>query len=608
MNNAVLSLEEALKHKTFIVKSYQRGYRWTQTQVDALLQDIADFAKNGKEHESYFLQPVIVKSLKQEDDSESWELIDGQQRLTTIFLMDAVLCRALNRNSALSFKLRYENRETSGEFLHRLALEPDWAESAEGQKEADANPDFHYMAWACRNIAEFFRRNVPETSLYETFSRRVRVLWYDVTGEEGSAEQRFARLNMGRIPLTGAELCRAQLLSASDEKNAFSPVEHDRRTTLLGREWDELERSLQDPEFRAFLGGDDTSDGAPHMDFLLDLYTGRTPKETDELFSFHIINHRLKEKSSEAILHELNLHHAYLRFWYEDDEYYNILGYLNNYHKLSHRNDTEGKNVLSELLEQAKTKPKSSLSAWASARIRRSISPDETFPTLETLHYPDDNRTLLRLLLLFNVEYSRRRSRRFPFRAYGKARWSLEHIQAQNVEALHTKAQWRTWAEDHQKQLSALRFSALPESTTMTRETFEDGRNSCTHACRAFLNLEEPNRKDFEKLSLIVFDFMNGIGASDRGDIHSLFNLALLDRNDNSSLNNSLFIVKRMKILKKIKEGKTVLPGTEAVFLRYFTEEEESLPFGSEKDRTGYEANLRDVLGVFWPEHEGGTE
>ncbi|WP_346664922.1 DUF262 domain-containing protein [uncultured Mailhella sp.] len=100
MDDAVLSLEEALKNKTFLVKSYQRGYRWTDTHVDALLQDIADFAKSGKEHESYFLQPVIVKSLKQKDGSESWELIDGQQRLTTIFLMDAVLCRALNRSSA----------------------------------------------------------------------------------------------------------------------------------------------------------------------------------------------------------------------------------------------------------------------------------------------------------------------------------------------------------------------------------------------------------------------------------------------------------------------------------------------------------------------------
>ena len=72
MDDAVLSLEEALKNKTFLVKSYQRGYRWTDTHVDALLQDIADFAKSGKEHESYFLQPVIVKSLKQKDGSESW--------------------------------------------------------------------------------------------------------------------------------------------------------------------------------------------------------------------------------------------------------------------------------------------------------------------------------------------------------------------------------------------------------------------------------------------------------------------------------------------------------------------------------------------------------
>lgn len=66
----------------FYVPSYQRGYRWTPIQVTELLTDIWDFhRKPGKiPEEFYCLQPIVVKL-----NNGEWELIDGQQRLTTIF-------------------------------------------------------------------------------------------------------------------------------------------------------------------------------------------------------------------------------------------------------------------------------------------------------------------------------------------------------------------------------------------------------------------------------------------------------------------------------------------------------------------------------------------
>lgn len=62
---------------SFYIPSYQRGYRWSETEVVRLLDDIY---QNGKKN--YCLQPVVVR--KKEDQ---YELIDGQQRLTTLYLI-----------------------------------------------------------------------------------------------------------------------------------------------------------------------------------------------------------------------------------------------------------------------------------------------------------------------------------------------------------------------------------------------------------------------------------------------------------------------------------------------------------------------------------------
>ena len=81
------TINELLANCNFFIPSYQRGYRWSSTQVEALLNDIWEFRnKNPKKDEFYCLQPVVV-TLNKSSDLEQWELIDGQQRLTTIYIL-----------------------------------------------------------------------------------------------------------------------------------------------------------------------------------------------------------------------------------------------------------------------------------------------------------------------------------------------------------------------------------------------------------------------------------------------------------------------------------------------------------------------------------------
>jgi uncharacterized protein with ParB-like and HNH nuclease domain len=64
----------------FVVARYQRGYRWGRLEVERLLNDI--WESNGS---PYSLQPIVVKKKAE----AVWELVDGQQRLTTLYLRDA---------------------------------------------------------------------------------------------------------------------------------------------------------------------------------------------------------------------------------------------------------------------------------------------------------------------------------------------------------------------------------------------------------------------------------------------------------------------------------------------------------------------------------------
>ncbi len=79
IENGFIPIKE-LENNNFFIPSYQRGYRW-DNEVNALLEDITDFINYKKSDEDFYsLQPIVVKK-----DKDKYIVIDGQQRLTTIF-------------------------------------------------------------------------------------------------------------------------------------------------------------------------------------------------------------------------------------------------------------------------------------------------------------------------------------------------------------------------------------------------------------------------------------------------------------------------------------------------------------------------------------------
>lgn len=85
---------------TFHIPSFQRGYRWEEKHVKDMLDDLYEFV--GANQTSYFLQPLVVRRTQ---DERVWEVLDGQQRLTTMLLILKQFSKRINVDDAEDYQL-----------------------------------------------------------------------------------------------------------------------------------------------------------------------------------------------------------------------------------------------------------------------------------------------------------------------------------------------------------------------------------------------------------------------------------------------------------------------------------------------------------------------
>ena len=168
-----LLCNEEGKAESFFIPSYQRGYRWTERQVEDLLDDINAFTPIPIEKSNsktwYCLQPIVVKK---KNDTE-WDVIDGQQRLTTMFLILHHLNQGYieNRRKKL-FSLRYETRENSADYLQN---------DLNGETINNTNIDYFFISSAYKTICDWFRNKGEhfDVNTFESkFNFSTKVIWY----------------------------------------------------------------------------------------------------------------------------------------------------------------------------------------------------------------------------------------------------------------------------------------------------------------------------------------------------------------------------------------------------------------------------------------------
>lgn len=161
-NNIELRSIRSLSGLNFFIPDYQRGYRWTNEQATQMLDDFKEFYKRVEDDkvkigEFYCLQPIVVRKKTWIDGNntvEGYEVIDGQQRLTTIFIILKCIeqiCKT-NFEEFDLYKIKYETRL---EYNSQLFLEKI------NSSELDANEfiDFYYMKMVYNAVDAWFDRN-----------------------------------------------------------------------------------------------------------------------------------------------------------------------------------------------------------------------------------------------------------------------------------------------------------------------------------------------------------------------------------------------------------------------------------------------------------------
>lgn len=558
MNNILelKTITELLQYN-FFIPSYQRGYRWDKNEVVDLLNDISDFKPREVEDTEnktwYCLQPIVVK----QKDNNIYEVIDGQQRLTTIYLILSYLNLYRGKGKLKLFELSYETRIESSNFLRNIDNINDDDETT--------NIDFHYIKQAYKTIDKWFIEKGDTFDVFDftsKFTNNAKVIWYEST--ETDSISIFTRINIGKIPLTNSELIKALFLNSSN----FEGKNKDKikqRQLEIATEWDFFEQSLQKDRFWFFLNGKTKS--VNRIEFIFEIMNDELDKN-DKYSTFRFFNRKFYNKTKETI--EDNWQEIKQRFqrfseWYEERDLYHKIGYLVSI------NFIKIKELYNKSIEYSKIEFKEYLDELIKESIRNI--------DLENLQY-EDKENVKKILLLYNILTllkSTADNSYFPFDLFKNGNWDIEHIASIKDPNLMPDKNREMWLSD--------------ASLFIDTEKIEGGLGLKN---KVDIFIEYRDDEKFRSIYEEVISHFNYQFVED--DINSISNLTLLDSETNRSYKNAVFPIKRKTIIDRDKEGVFIPICTKNVFLKYFSDYPPKISFWIQEDRINYEKDLFNVL------------
>lgn len=654
MENGEISLKpvKELFGMNFIIPDYQRGYRWEKQQAIDLLEDIYAFANDSQSGEIYCIQPLVVS--KKDDDDEilekckspettledikkyikgSWNVVDGQQRLTTIYLI--LSCLEIDD----TYEIAYDTREGSKAFLKNIR--------SENAETALSNIDHYHMYLVYTVITEWLDSKEEQDpavreKLRDVLCGRVDFIWYQVTRAEEIAV--FTRLNIGKIPLTDSELIKALFLNRANFDTASSVSEKQAETKRhkIALEWDRIEYALQNDEFWAFLH-DVGHDSPTRIDIILDsickkdrysLYGESENNETkkskieaeqkarrerignDEHMTFRYFNEAFgakRDKHSFGWLDEfwdmVRKYYQIFNEWYHDYRLYHYIGYLTSIRG--------GKTDITEYVLKWEKLTKDGFIEYIRSEIAAELRKKEWISNIYEQRFdseyngkPVQKKETAAILLLHNIEtivqqneklaaeskYELPNFSKFPFHLFKRENWQVEHIRPAAGDDFKKKGMDKLYL--------ALAKRYFDDDEILTRKIDD------------YINGDE-NEAAFEEL---LTDITQKGGFMSDEDKDRLWNFVLLDESTNKEYGNQIFPVKRAFIANKEKgikinysfsdgELKTdraereiafVPPCTKNVFSKFYTEMPSTMLNWTIEDAEAYQRDISQKLKYYF--------
>jgi len=577
--------EQANEKKSFLVPSYQRGYRWQKVNVSDLLNDLCEFLHNDKT--VYSLQPLVVFA----SNDNTYHVVDGQQRLTTI----AILLGYLNLPQ---IKISYESRKDQQ--VNRYSTE-------------HCNIDQYHVNQAYLTIKDWFEIKHPkeEKPFRELLQdqngkgKSVKFIWYCTTDNEVAT---FIRLNKNKISLTNAELIKAMLLKKGNFEGDSILIQKS-----IAVEWNKIENTFNDDAFWCFIRPiEDTR--STRIDYLFELVKNKNlltyePKEdcgndnyaTFRYFYSYFKDH--KESAFEHIWEQVNKIYNILLHWYNETEVYHYIGYLVIY------NPNCIGTLLDNWMEPGMTIDNFKCSL--KAKINEVICKSGCNHLSRQYKYNEErnpNKTAcITILLLFNIQriiiLNRNMSKKsdtqlfskFPFYLYKDENWNVEHIASNTDNDLSNPEEQKEWLK------TFLLDTGISESNKTDIIMFIKGCGEKTFDT-IHHELDEVQKNTLNKEEQL----------NDRQK-NQIWNFCLLDEHTNKSYGNSIFPVKKRIIMGKEMGKKYVLKdnlepetipnavafvpiGTKDAFIKAYTTNATSPREWSRTDATAYKQEIYDCL------------
>jgi uncharacterized protein with ParB-like and HNH nuclease domain len=594
-NKLVLKSVNELLECNFYIPSYQRGYRWNTTQVTQLLDDIYEFAlkKNKTTNEFYCLQPIVVKS----SENGSWKVVDGQQRLTTIRLILSYMVKDhLKRPLKEAFKkdefsLEYETRPETEKFLKKIFKD-------------NSNIDFHYMWSAYQAIVDWFDdKDYNECNDFlstllakDDTGNPVKVIWYEITEETNSIDL-FTRINIGKIPLTNAELIKALFLGQANPGNQSQKANY--KQLQIASEWDNIENTLQDNSFWFFIY-DKENDKLPQsnydtrIEYLFDLIKNKKGGEEQYYTFYKFLLDDFKQKRTpedepdiEAIWLDIKQYFLTFLEWYHERELFHLIGFL----------IATGSDLRDLKKKAGKKKTKKKFKKYLRSEVAKKVNVD-----IESLSYDrnKDQTFIRRVLLLMNIQTlidNKKSQSRFPFDNYKRENnWDIEHVRSQAESDLKGKDR-KEWAKLVLEFYTGIEVSEEDLDKQKDEIKILDNVENRKEIAQDLLQyIKNGSDDDFDQLYKKV---SRTFKEEEPPSSHSIANLALLDAGTNRAYKNAFFPIKRMEIIKREKEGTFVPIATKNVFMKAYSKRFDKVMYWNKSDAEDYLAAMKSILGVY---------
>lgn len=635
MSAPILKSIYDLLDKNYFIPSYQRGYRWGERQVQDLLDDLLAFADSKKSANSFYcLQPVVVKQCDAEtikanclnstlDDNVWYEVIDGQQRLTTIYLLLKYLSKELACDDMRSkygkdlFRISYQTRDNDENYIENPSTY------------CNNSPNAHYITQAYKHVADWFAslpttKNKPQirtekenilTLLTNTKNNQsggvgyVQVIWYEP--DDTDPIKTFTRLNIGKIPLKNAELIKALFLQKRNDGKTTGNRDDDKISQIqqiqIAKEWDQIEAAFQDERVWAFLN-ENLSDSPAHIEIIFDVISDRAKTEMgaeqftklygdDQFASFRYFHERFEKATRNDVEREWSRVRDYYETfmgWYNNPLWYHYIGFLIycgtsllDIYDLYEGQTKE--DFAQKLVDAIRDKLEVYLTANDEARAI-------TNKKGEALSYNKEKMKLKQLLVLYNIEYILKHNEKvtrsymlFPFDLFKAEDWEIEHIDSFTTNPLTKYSQQVEWLDtmlnalkyykiDYEKNLSSSEIGILDEFRNNRKsDLFGTIQDIVSRLAGEYLTTEEVKK-----------EIKNTIG-----------NLTLLNGDINSGYGNAIFPSKKKFIAEKDSMGRFIPICTKNVFFKNLVGVSSNPLVWDETDMEAHQKSIIDVVEKF---------